>query len=242
MAKVKTPISAVIFDLWDTLIYDIPEIETARGNDRVMKIHDILYKEGIDVNLQTVAFAYDCVGGVIEKLGKSNKALTVREQVKLIAETIRIQPDNRLLKLMEDAYNRANNIILSPYVPQAIDIVEILFRKYRLALISNTERSSGCHLMQAYHDLLKRFTVTYFSDERRLRKPHKETFLVTASELGVDPSACVFVGDNEETDCIGATNVGMKAIHFADPARGIRSSYSPQVTSLVQISHVIEKI
>ncbi len=242
VVRTKRTISAVIFDFWNMLVYDLPDIEEKRSKDRIQRIYDLLTKYYITLSLNDVAFAYQAVGTMIESASKSDKALTIREQVKLMAETIRIAPDRDLLTKMEDAYSRAHLVYISPLVPYAQELVETLFRRYKLGLISNTERASGRHLLIAYQDLLKRFSVTYFSDERKVRKPHPETFLTTASELAVDPSECVMIGDSEEYDCNGAILCGMKSILFADPSRGMHSPFTPQVTSLDQIPRLIEKL
>ncbi|HOU07880.1 MAG TPA: HAD family hydrolase [Caldisericia bacterium] len=242
MIKTKNKPQAVIFDFWNTLIYDLPDVEEKRGKYRIEKIHEILIRHDIRVSISDVSFAYEAAGKMITELAKNNRALTIREQIRLMAETIRFIPDRELIEKLEDAYNRANLLFLSPLVPGAEEMIESLFRKYKLGLISNTERSSGKHLTMAYHNLMKRFSVTYFSDERKLRKPHPETYLTTAAELAVDPIDCVMVGDDEEKDCTPAVVCGMRAILFADPKRGIKSDFSPQASTLSQLAQILEKM
>ena len=38
MVTAKIPIKAVLFDFWDTLVYDIPDLEFKRGLDRCERI------------------------------------------------------------------------------------------------------------------------------------------------------------------------------------------------------------
>ena len=111
-------------------------------------------------------------------------------------------------------------------------VIERLSRKYKLGLISNTERTSGQYLMNAYQEVVRRFSFAFFSDERKIRKPNREAFRVTASELSADPAECVMIGDKVETDCLPAIDCGMKAILFADPAVGRRDTFYPQISSL----------
>ena len=49
-----------------------------------------------------------------------------------------------------------------------------------------------------------------FADEAGARKPNPEPFLEACRQLGVDPAATLFVGDDLERDVQGAAAVGMK--------------------------------
>jgi len=46
-------------------------------------------------------------------------------------------------------------------------------------------------------------------------KPTRRPYLDTLEALGVDPQAAVFVGDDPDTDLLGAHRVGMKSILVA---------------------------
>jgi putative hydrolase of the HAD superfamily len=77
--------------------------------------------------------------------------------------------------------------------------------------------------------LAERLDVMVFSEDVGVRKPAPEIFLHACRELGVDPVAAVFVGDNLETDVQGAANVGMttvQALWFrADDTSGIEPDF-----------------
>ncbi|HLY86548.1 MAG TPA: HAD family hydrolase [Gaiellaceae bacterium] len=66
-----------------------------------------------------------------------------------------------------------------------------------------------------------------FGEEVGARKPDPEIFLCACRELGVDPSATLFVGDDLTDDVHGAARVGMKtmqALWFrADDTPGIEA-------------------
>ena len=47
-----------------------------------------------------------------------------------------------------------------------------------------------------------------------LRKPDAAIFALAATQLGVTPAECVFIGDNPEVDVIGAEAAGLAAIWF----------------------------
>jgi putative hydrolase of the HAD superfamily len=56
-----------------------------------------------------------------------------------------------------------------------------------------------------------------FSCEERTRKPDQRLFRTVAARLGVDPTACLYVGDGGGRELTGATGVGMTAVLLAGP-------------------------
>jgi putative hydrolase of the HAD superfamily len=63
--------------------------------------------------------------------------------------------------------------------------------------------------------------VEVFSSESGLRKPHPDIYLKATGELGVDPSACLYVGDGAYRELTGASAVGMDPVlirHEDEPA------------------------
>jgi putative hydrolase of the HAD superfamily len=71
--------------------------------------------------------------------------------------------------------------------------------------------------------------VMVYSEEVGVSKPDPEIFLHALRELGVDPSAAMFVGDRLDTDVQGAAAVGMttvQALWFrADDTQGIEPDF-----------------
>jgi len=242
VGTLKVPVKAVLFDFWNTLVYDMPELESKRGSERCERIFKLLQGSGVETSLAQVTFAYNGVGKIITDKAKTNKAITIRDQTRVMLEILRINPLDINTDMLEDAYNRPVTTILSPVVAGAQPLVERLSRKYKLGLVSNTERTSGHYLQIAYQEILKRFSFCFFSDERRIRKPDREAFMITATELAVDPSECIMIGDSIENDCKPAIDCGMKAIHFADPATGRHDYFYPQVKTLAEIPRALEKV
>lgn len=72
--------------------------------------------------------------------------------------------------------------------------------------------------------------VLVFSDEAGARKPEPEIFLRACYDLGVDPAAALFVGDDLTNDVQGAAGAGMKtmqALWFrADDTPGIEADFT----------------
>jgi putative hydrolase of the HAD superfamily len=62
--------------------------------------------------------------------------------------------------------------------------------------------------------LRERLGAVLISAELGIAKPDERIFRAAAQQLGVQPSECMFVGDNPEKDVGGATAVGMRAVWF----------------------------
>jgi putative hydrolase of the HAD superfamily len=79
-----------------------------------------------------------------------------------------------------------------------------------------------------------------FSCVERTRKPDPRLFLTVASRLGVDPAACLYIGDGGGRELTGASALGMRAVLLAGPDwRGEHSSEAdwagPRVSSLTEL-------
>ena len=70
----------------------------------------------------------------------------------------------------------------------------------------------------------ERLDAMVFSEELGIRKPAPGIFLHAAAELGVEPQAAVYVGDDLENDVQGAANVGMTTVQ----AMWFRADDNPQ--------------
>jgi putative hydrolase of the HAD superfamily len=86
-------------------------------------------------------------------------------------------------------------------------------RGLKLALVSNT--ASPQWLLQPILErqgIAERVDAIVLSSEVGKRKPHPAIFERALSELDVDPSDALFVGDRLEADVLGASRVGMKTV------------------------------
>ncbi|MBI5229347.1 HAD family hydrolase [Candidatus Micrarchaeota archaeon] len=97
------------------------------------------------------------------------------------------------------------------FFPESENVLSILSRKYPLALISNTEESSGERARKRFH-LERFFKEVVYSYEVGLVKPDKRVFDITAKRIGFKPSEMCMIGDDTKNDIKGAKSVGMKAI------------------------------
>jgi putative hydrolase of the HAD superfamily len=93
-------------------------------------------------------------------------------------------------------------------------LLEVLrARGLKLALVSNT--ASPQWLLQPILErqgIAERVDTIVLSSEVGKRKPHPAIFERALSELGVDSSDALFVGDRLDADVLGASRIGMKTV------------------------------
>lgn len=76
------------------------------------------------------------------------------------------------------------------------------------------------------------------SDEEALRKPDEELFRRAAARLGVEPAACLFVGDNPAADVLGAAVAGMETLWFRcgqEWPRDLPDNPGPTIDTLAEV-------
>ncbi len=71
--------------------------------------------------------------------------------------------------------------------------------------------------------------VEVFSCEVGLRKPDPEIYLLACERLGVEPGACLYVGDGSYHELSGASAVGMRAVLLRDPGEREGEFFRPAV-------------
>ncbi len=86
-------------------------------------------------------------------------------------------------------------------------------RGYRLGLLSNTWWAAEWHNADlATHGLADLLDELVYTSDLPHSKPHPAVFREVAARLGVEPAACVMVGDRMVDDVSGALGAGMRAV------------------------------
>ena len=86
-------------------------------------------------------------------------------------------------------------------------------RGIRVGVLSNTIWSRDYHRdVFARDGVLDLVDADVYSSETPWVKPSPEIFLYAARQVGVEPAACVYVGDRSYEDVHGPQSVGMRAI------------------------------
>jgi HAD superfamily hydrolase (TIGR01509 family) len=86
-------------------------------------------------------------------------------------------------------------------------------RGYRLGLLSNTWWAAAWHDADlATHGLADYLDELVYTSDLPHSKPHPSVFTEVAGRLGVEPAACVMIGDRLIDDIGGALRAGMRAV------------------------------
>lgn len=86
-------------------------------------------------------------------------------------------------------------------------------RGMKLAIVTNGETDVQKANIRAL-ELQSRVDAILISQEEGLRKPDVALFHRATARLSVPPEQCLFVGDNPETDIVGAHRAGMATAWF----------------------------
>lgn len=93
----------------------------------------------------------------------------------------------------------------------------------RVGLLTNGTIEQQHDKLQAI-GLIDELDVICTSEEVGAAKPDPASFEALAARLSIEPSECLFVGDDMEADVAGATSAGMSALlvdRYGEHARGI---------------------
>jgi putative hydrolase of the HAD superfamily len=242
-------ISAVTFDLWDTLIKEGVGNADKVADLRIDRIADILDRTGHPHEREEVSEAYQKTGTFLELTWAKCRDMPVRDHVLFMLSCVECRLAS---KLTSDQFQEVVTVYsdslldqppaLLPGVKDALDAVRAA--GYRTALISNTGKTPGSTLrvLMDRMGILRHFDVTTFSNEIQVRKPAEAAFRLTLEQMRAAPRSAVHIGDNAECDIAGAKAVGMRAIQTLHTGAERSDEADAHVESLDQIAAVLERL
>jgi len=138
---------------------------------------------------------------------------------------VELPPDDAALDRLFEGYLRSYRASWQLFPGSASLLRELRAGGYRLGLLTNgTEEQQLDKLHRTGLD--SAFDAVCVSERIGFQKPDARAFLTVASELDVDASDCLFVGDDADHDIAGARSVGMRAVlvdHSAAEASDLRT-------------------
>jgi putative hydrolase of the HAD superfamily len=126
------------------------------------------------------------------------------------------------------AYRRVKEGLLYPY-PNVIPTLNVLKKKYRIAVLSDASRIQ-VWIRLAAMGIQNAFDFVITFDDTKVRKPGVKPFMLALKKLRLEPEECLMVGDSLMRDIAPAKKLGFKTV-FAkyggnhEPAR-VRPDYS----------------
>ena len=212
-------ITAVTFDLWQTLLVDNRELGLTRSNARLEGVREILSESGEDFDADRIGEAYwDCYRQCVA-IREGLLDVSFPEQIDIFVESISPGLGLRLTRKALDHITCVYADSFLDYPPPAHgDAVSVLQHVHdmgmRIGLISNTGMTPGT-TFRTYLDntgMLDYFDTLTFSDEVKMSKPSREIFLLTLRSLQSAPGETVHVGDSIRNDVVGAKDCGLRTV------------------------------
>ena len=142
-------------------------------------------------------------------------------------------------KLGEDFLYRTT--MQTNLVDGAIDLLEYLKSKgYILSIISNGFVEVQYTKLNR-SGLLPYFDYVFLSEEIGYQKPDIRFFNAVLEKLRINPTDCIVIGDNLQTDIEGAQNANIKAIFFANNLENLEIDISKiiVISSLFQLKKLL---
>lgn len=187
-------IKAVGFDLDKTLYAETPEMEEIVHNAVVLKILEMRPEYGNLQNTRKIFLA---------------KYQEVKSWSKILLDIGIQNPTEVLMRCLATAH--IEDLIQRDEV--LINIIEALYKKYFLFIITGSTKMLSFAKLQKIGINPNLFKLSFFGDDERFTsklEPNNFKYFLSKSQYA--PSEHVYVGDNIQTDIIIPKNLGMKTI------------------------------
>lgn len=212
-------ITAVTFDLWQTLLVDNRELGLTRSNARLEGVRQILADCGEEYDTEHISNAYWECFRQCAAIREDLRDVSFAEQIGFFVENISPGLQDRLRKNAFSEITRVYADSFLDYPPPAHDHALEVLRGVRdmglrIGMISNTGMTPGSTFRTylANTGMLDYFDILTFSDEVKMAKPAREIFLLTMRALEASPEQAVHVGDSVRNDVAGAKLCGLKTV------------------------------
>ena len=217
-------ITAITFDLWDTVfIDDSDEPERAEAGlppkpvERRQLVHDFLSRHH-EVAQDEVDLAFNTSDAAFRRVWKTqhvtwNAEQRLRVVLDGLGRSLPEQELDELVRLHEEMELRFR----PKFIDGVGDALRELAAEHKLGVVSDAIFSPGRVLREllAGEGLLDLFQGFAFSDEVGCSKPDPRMFRSAAEQLDVPLSEVVHIGDREHNDIGGAHSVGARAVLLA---------------------------
>lgn len=202
----------MLFDLFDTLL--LLESQEAYYPPSLRKLYAFLVENGVNVPFEDFSKVYFEVRDKFysesrESLEEPHFNVRVSQTLHRFGYDFDVSDPVVVGATMAFADEFMRYVSLDK---DALDVLEKLYGKYKLGLISNFAiPECGWKLLDKF-GLKRFFDVAMISGEINQRKPSPEIFQRALKALGVKASMAIFVGDMLDLDVMGPKKVGMKTV------------------------------
>ncbi len=133
-------------------------------------------------------------------------------------------------------------IAKSPYQTRLLEganeILDYLKPKYKLHILSNGFKEVQ-HIKLHESGIKDHFNNIFISEEMGFQKPDKAIFHAAQTKTGVNPEACIMIGDDFGNDIEGALNAGWKAVYLTSRKKRIKQTDMYQINGLLELKELL---
>ena len=212
-----------IFDLYGTLI----DIHTEEGELKLWEALAEFFKtQGADFKTQELWDGYLAYVG--EELKKSEEIQVEKVFKKLFAQK-GVEASDELIAQTCRFFRDASTYHLRLYEWSLPILAKLKSNGKRVYLLSNAQRSFTYHEMEKL-DIVKYFDKIYISSDHGVKKPNPQFFHILMEKEGLDAKDCLFLGNDQICDILGAQGVGMDTWY-------VHTNCSPEYTKDVKATY-----
>jgi putative hydrolase of the HAD superfamily len=210
--------SAVIFDLFDTLVLldreRLPEVSINGKTRRTTAghLHQAFQPFAPGLTLESFVDALFWSWQEAERLrGLSHREVTAPERFGMMFGRLGLGdgrvPSEALEMLLSTHMRELSKAVVFP--GHHADLLRRLAKRHRLAVVSNFDYTPTARHVLEREGVADLFETVVVSDEVGWRKPKPVIFELALRRLGIDAKQALFVGDRADIDVVGAQGVGM---------------------------------
>lgn len=134
-------------------------------------------------------------------------------------------------------------------VPGALELLDHLHHKYRMAIITNGFREVQVDKL-SQSGLEKYFDKMFISEEVGAQKPHRKIFEHAVKSMNAPKRKSLMIGDSWEADIIGAREFGIDQVYYcpdpeklpqlpADKTNSPAKTTTKVITRLIQLMEIL---
>ena len=212
-----------IFDLYGTLI----DIHTEEGESKLWKALAKYYRQH-----GAFYFSWALKKGylkyVAEELEKSEE-IQVEKVFKKLFAVKGVDANDSLIAETCRFFRDTSTYHLRLYEWSLPILQKLKENGKKVYLLSNAQRSFTYHEMEKL-DIVKYFDKIYISSDHGVKKPNPKFFQILMKEENLDAKDCLFLGNDQTCDILGAQGVGMDTWY-------VHTNCSPEYTEEVKATY-----
>jgi len=225
----------IFFDL-DHTLWDY-EANSKKALEELFNLHDLGKYNGLTTP------------GFVERFFEVNETLWKKyDRAQINSEELR---SSRFHLILNDFGLTSNEIVAkisvdylrfcpqkTEVMPHTFEVLEYLKGRYRLHIITN-----GFYEVQ-FTKMDCSGLTTYFeeiitSEEAGFRKPDPQIFEYILTKLGASRTECIMIGDNLNTDILGASNASIDHVFYNPAKSSHQANPTYEIESLRELKEIL---